>query len=248
METIKPKFFFEGNELILGYPGVRPLSRQAFSFQIPHFAITALVGLNGSGKSTLIHGLIGERVVLQGQLKCFDKPINSFSSRELSELVAIVPQETVFPGNLKVRHVLSFSQLGRAGLFGKLPVFDAASIPYIVSAMELTPLLQKRLGEISSGERQRVFLARAILQHSKIIVLDEPTNHLDLKASRAFWNALTKARALNSMDILISTHDLNFVKEQCDWVLALSEGQLLFNGTKESFFEEKWDEKLVDSP
>jgi iron complex transport system ATP-binding protein len=244
MEKMNSHSFFEGNEIVLGYPGARPLNHQPFSFQVPHLAITALVGLNGSGKSTLIHGLIGERVVLQGQLKCFDKPINSFSSRELSELIAIVPQETVFPGSLKVRHLLSFSQLGRAGLFGKLPTFDATSIPHIVSELELTRLLDKRLGEISSGERQRVFLARAILQDSKIIALDEPTNHLDLRTSKAFWNSLLKAKTLKPVDILISTHDLNFVKEQCDWVLALSEGQLLFNGNKNTFFEQKWNEKF----
>ncbi|MFM8313233.1 MAG: ATP-binding cassette domain-containing protein, partial [Deltaproteobacteria bacterium] len=111
MEKITSNYFLEAEGLILGYHKAAPISQQPIYFKIPHQSVTALVGLNGSGKTTLIKSLIGESVLIDGSLKCFSHSIQSLSERDLSQLIAFVPQEPVYPSNLKVKHFLELAFL-----------------------------------------------------------------------------------------------------------------------------------------
>ncbi len=247
MEKINTNYFLEAEGLILGYHKAAPISQQPIYFKIPFQSVTALVGLNGSGKTTLIKSLIGESVLIDGSLKCFSHSIQSLSERDLSGLIAFVPQEPVYPSNLKVKHFLELAFLPQSHLFGKLPSIESTDCSILLNSLNLIHLLNKTLNAISSGERQRIFLAFAMLRKAPLIVLDEPTNHLDIQASRGFWKSLMHAKSTRPMEILISTHDLNFVEKECDWVLALKNGNLFFSGPKSVFFSEKWDEKMIST-
>ena len=97
---------------------------------------------------------------------------------------------------------------------------------------------------ISSGERQKAFLARAVLQNPKVLFLDEPTNHLDPFAVESFWTNLLSARRKNSFEVLVTTHDLEFIRAHADWVYALSQGKPVFDGETKSFFERDWPKKI----
>jgi iron complex transport system ATP-binding protein len=211
------------------------------SFEFPSGAITALIGPNGAGKSTLIKSFVGEPVLHSGELflSSISKPIHRLSPRELSLAVAIVPQEAPFPGDLTVVNFLRLAFLARAGAFGPLPGRDHPTILQSLRTFSLEAFKQRPLRTLSSGERQKVFLARALLQDPKVLILDEPTNHLDPGSLYAFWSAVLEERQRRPVDILLSTHDLTFVRRYCDWVCALKEGHLIYNGPTEPFWKEE---------
>ena len=214
MEKIRSTFFLEATNILLGYRKDSPISETPFSFQLPRGAVTALVGPNGSGKSTLLKALIGENSPIEGRLFCYGK------------------------------NFLELAFLFRTGIFKPLPSISSDKFRPFLEELNLVPLISKVLQQLSSGERQRVFLARALLQGSQLILLDEPTNHLDPKAASNFWQSLISYRAIQPIDILMSTHDLGFVKDSCDWVLALDQGRLFFSGPTDLFFKDKMNEKL----
>ncbi|MSP18579.1 MAG: ABC transporter ATP-binding protein [Bdellovibrionales bacterium] len=244
MEKIKSTFFLEANNILLGYQKDNPISETTFSFQLPQGAVTALVGPNGSGKSTLLKALIGENSLIEGQLFCYGIDLKNFSPRELSNVISIVPQEHTFPSELKVKNFLELAFLSRTGIFKPLPSISSDKFRPFLEDLNLLPLISRVLHQLSSGERQRVFLARALLQGPQLILLDEPINHLDPKAASNFWQSLISFRAIQPIDILMSTHDLGFVKDSSDWVLALDQGRLFFSGPTDLFFRDKMNEKL----
>jgi iron complex transport system ATP-binding protein len=246
MEKINPSFFIEAKELLLGYDKRHPLFEKGISFALPTKATVALVGPNGAGKSTLINSLIDSKGILKGALHCYGKNMSQVTPRELSSFISIVPQEHFFPAELKVKNFLELAFLPTSGLWGSLPSIESNQYQKALETFNLQPIIGKVLKNLSSGERQRVFLARALLQKPKLILLDEPTNHLDPKASADFWRAIISYKSDQPLDILISTHDLKFVERECDWVLALDAVGLFYSGPKKEFFDSKLETLLFN--
>jgi ABC-type cobalamin/Fe3+-siderophores transport system ATPase subunit len=217
-----------------------PVTPDPLTFEFPSGAITALIGPNGAGKSTLIKSLVREPVLLSGNLflSLISKPLNHVSPRELSEQIALVPQEAPFPGDLALVDFLRLSFLAKAGTFGTLPDVQDPRIVQALLTFSLESLKHRPMRKLSSGERQKVFLARALLQNPKLLILDEPTNHLDPGSIYCFWKAVLEEKQRRPIEIILSTHDLDFVRRHCDWVCALKEGRLIYNGPVGNFWEE----------
>ena len=106
----------------------------------------------------------------------------------------------------------------------------------------MSHLSEKKLGKLSTGERQRLFLARALLQDPALLLLDEPTNHLDPSGVIEFWKRLMARK--DGKTIVVSTHDLSFVKSCAHEVIALEKGRVVFVGPKERFLQEGVIEKV----
>lgn len=245
MEKITPQYFLSASHLVLGYPRSVPITQKPFSFNIPSGSVTALVGLNGSGKSTLINGLVGGHGIIQGAVNSYGVNLRQISNRHLPQLMSVVPQDIIYPIHLRVRDFLELAFLPRVGLLGALPSITSEPFQSILKQLDVIRILDRQLNRLSAGEKQRASLARAILQKSRMMILDEPTSHLDIRASKNFWQTLLAAKKLNQTDVLLSTHDFDFVKTHCAWVLALKEGELFFSGTSSDFFDQQMDELLI---
>jgi iron complex transport system ATP-binding protein len=224
------------------------LTSTPFSFTLTSQKLVALVGPNGSGKTTFLKALLGEPVLKSGALYLMDhsSPVKDFSAKEISNIFAFVPQEHLFPFSHKLDDFLRLSFLGGAGLFGKIPAENSPEILEVLQNFRLTQFAKRSLGSLSSGERQRAFLARALLQRPALLLLDEPTNHLDPGGVKQFWQVLVSEIRSRQLRVLLSTHDLSFVKAHCDWVIALKEGDLAFFGSKDDFFGGTLSESLFD--
>jgi len=183
--------------------------------EFPRGKLIALIGRNGAGKTTLLRALLGEPVLSTGKLSLPG--------------VAFVPQEHLYPPDLVVRGLLGLAFLPKLGWFRHLQPQDCAAIEEALVGFGLVPLADRSLKALSSGERQRVFLARAVLQQPKVLLLDEPTNHLDPAAVRGFWELLLEKRRGASFDVVASTHDLAFVQGHADWVCGLEKGRAVFS-------------------
>jgi len=175
-------------------------------FEFQRGSINLLVGKNGSGKTTLMRALLREPVVVSGELEFFAP----------SDL-AYLPQEPVFPEHLKVRDLLKLAFLA----FNRLPAGTEDRIQKELIEFGIERLADRPLHALSSGERQRAFLARVLLQPCKALLLDEPTNHLDPDVTDRLWERL-KQLPQTGVEVIASTHDRHIVRTSEFYKLDLS--------------------------
>lgn len=237
--------FCQAKSLVLGTSDWT-LTPEPLSFGLPEGKITALVGRNGAGKTTLLKALLGEPVVRSGDLRIAGLDARSAAYGDRARHIAFVPQEHEYPGDATVAALLELAYLPRMGLWGKIPAEAPNEIQRALLSFGLVGKQERRLHSLSTGERQRALLARALLQKPKALILDEPTNHLDPAAVRSFWKALLAETRASGLNLLVSTHDLEFLRRHCDFVLALENGKKAFEGTRESFLEQNIESVLFE--
>ncbi len=214
---------------VLSVTGLRRLYGEAvavdgISFEVRPGEIVGLLGPNGAGKSTTIHMLLGVLAPTAGTVRVDGVDLGQDRSRALGR-TSFSAVYAPLPGNLTVRQNLRFFGL----LYG---VRDLASrIDEVMEVTELTRFAGVKCGVLSSGEAARVGLAKALLNHPRLLLLDEPTASLDPATARELRAVL---RALVASDggpgVLWTSHNMLEVEEVCDRVLFLARGRILLEG------------------
>lgn len=224
------KTWLRTSDLVLGYAR-KPLSDVPLTFELSEPCVTVFLGRNGAGKSSLFKALVGEPVRIRGKIEIEGKPAGQFRG------IGYVPQEPIFPGHLKMEDALALAYLADLGWLGRLSAAQKEEIEIAIVQLGLEKLRGRILADLSPGERQRTFLARALLQSPKILLLDEPTNHLDPEARYFFWSALEGVIALSACRVLVSTHDLDFAKRRANWICAFKDGRLVYHARSKAFWD-----------
>jgi manganese/iron transport system ATP-binding protein len=203
------------------------------SFSVPTGSITALVGVNGSGKSTLFKSIMGFVPVSRGRISILGRPVRA-ALRD--NVVAYVPQSEEVDWNFPVL-VEDVVMMGRYGHMNFLRIPKRRDHEAVAAALERVgmPAFRKRqIGELSGGQKKRVFLARALAQDSRVILLDEPFTGVDVKTEDAII-ALLRALRDEGRVVLVSTHNLGSVPEFCDRAVLLDRTVLASGLTEEVF-------------
>ena len=163
------------------------------SFEIPRGTITALVGVNGAGKSTLFKAIMGFVPAAQGQITLLGKTVKQ-ALRE--NLVAYVPQseevDWAFP--VLVQDVVMMGRYGHMGFLRRPKAADHAAVDDALRRVNMTDFRHRQIGELSGGQRKRVFLARALAQNGQVILLDEPFTGVDVKTEDQIIDLLRELR------------------------------------------------------
>jgi iron complex transport system ATP-binding protein len=154
----------------------------------------------------------------------------------LANQIAFVAQEQQLPGHLRLTDMLSLAFLPALGWFGRLQAEDRERISRMLSVFGMSALADKPVGGMSTGERQRAALARALLQRPRLLLLDEPTNHLDPEAKHRFWETLLAGVREGGCDVIVSSHDLERVRRHARWICALADGQIVYSGPADGFW------------
>lgn len=206
-----------------------------FQFAVPPGGLTALLGANGSGKSTLLRACLGERVLFQGHIY-YQGETRALSAAPLAtfrDRISILPQEAPYPHDIRVEDYLRLSML-----FVNRDARSRAEegLRKWSERLQLQALLHRPMRSLSSGERQRAFLTRAILKPCELLLLDEPTNHLDPLAVMQIWETLAEIKHELPGGVVLSTHDLRFARKYADWIVALKQGRLIYCGPSDAFF------------
>lgn len=203
------------------------------SFEIPRGTITALVGVNGAGKSTLFKAIMGFVPAAQGQITLLGKTVKQ-ALRE--NLVAYVPQseevDWAFP--VLVQDVVMMGRYGHMGFLRRPKAADHAAVDDALRRVNMTDFRHRQIGELSGGQRKRVFLARALAQNGQVILLDEPFTGVDVKTEDQIIDLLRELRDEGRV-MLVSTHNLGSVPEFCDRTV-LVKGTVLAYGLTETVF------------
>lgn len=203
------------------------------SFDTPQGSITALVGINGSGKSTLFKSIMGLLRLGRGEIRILGLSVQEAMRRNL---VAYVPQSEEVDWNFPVL-VEDVVMMGRYGHMGFMRIPRRADRDAVEQALQRVGMLELRtrqIGELSGGQKKRVFLARALAQDARVILLDEPFTGVDVKTEDAIIGLLRTLRNEGRV-MLVSTHNLGSVPEFCDRTV-LVKGTVLACGVTAEIF------------
>jgi manganese/iron transport system ATP-binding protein len=223
------------NDITVAYRNGHTALRHA-SFIIPRGTITALVGVNGSGKSTLFKAIMGFVALSSGSVEILGMPGKQALKRNL---VAYVPQSEDVDWNFPVL-VEDVVMMGRYGHMNMLRLPQPSDHAMVTTALERVNLLEYRkrqIGELSGGQKKRVFLARALAQQSQVILLDEPFTGVDVGTEDAIIALLSSLRDEGKV-MLVSTHNLGSVPEFCDRSVLVKGTVLAYGLTSEVFNRE----------
>lgn len=214
-----------------GHTGLRDAG-----FVLPRGSITALVGINGSGKSTLFKAIMGLVGVSGGHIRVLGQSVRDALK---ANLVAYVPQsEDVdwdFP--VLVEDVVMMGRYGRMNWLRIASREDRRRVDEALARVDMTALRGRQIGELSGGQKKRVFLARALAQDARVILLDEPFTGVDVTTEDAIIQLLRELRE-DGRVMLVSTHNLGTVPEFCDRTVLLDRTVLAAGPTAEVFTRE----------
>lgn len=201
------------------------------SFEIDTAEFFCIIGSNGSGKTTLLKTISQSINPSKGTIQIFGQKASTYSKKQLSMLVAMVTQTVPSDIPFTVKEVV---MMGRYPYLGVMGVEKKQDQDIAASAMKFTDishLADRNIGEISGGERQRAFIARAICQEPQIILLDEPTTALDLAHQVAVMDLMEKLKEEKKITIVMISHDINLAAMYSDRLLLLKDGHIIQMGT-----------------
>ncbi|WP_276553844.1 manganese/iron ABC transporter ATP-binding protein [Leisingera aquaemixtae] len=203
------------------------------SFDIPRGTVTALVGVNGAGKSTLFKAIMGFVPAAQGEIRILGMSVKDALRKNL---VAYVPQseevDWAFP--VLVEDVVMMGRYGHMGFLRRPKAADHEAVDQALRRVNMQDFRHRQIGELSGGQRKRVFLARALAQDGQVILLDEPFTGVDVKTEEQIIALLRELRDEGRV-MLVSTHNLGSVPEFCDRTV-LVKGTVLGSGPTETTF------------
>ncbi|SEW31945.1 manganese/iron transport system ATP-binding protein [Cognatiyoonia koreensis] len=203
------------------------------TFQIPTGTITALVGVNGAGKSTLFKAIMGFVPVAKGGIRVLGLPVSEALAKNI---VAYVPQseEVDWSFPVLVEDVVMMGRYGHMGFLRRPSQKDRDAVTQALARVNMADFRNRQIGELSGGQRKRVFLARALAQEGRVILLDEPFTGVDVQTEDAIIALLRDMREEGRV-MLVSTHNLGSVPEFCDRTILVKETVLAFGKTEETF-------------
>lgn len=206
---------------------------QNISFSINEGEFLAIVGPNGSGKSTLLKLILGVYKLQQGQILINGKNRKSFNAWQD---IGYVSQKAAahakgFPATVK--EVVLSGLTKEIGLFKRFNRKDNEQLDKTLELLDISHIKYQNVSNLSGGQAQRVFIARALINNPSILVLDEPTEGIDSKHVKDFYNVLFKLKE-KDVTILLVTHDIGVVVDNADRVACLNE-HLHFHGTNTEF-------------
>ena len=196
------------------------------NLQVPVGKVLALIGPNGAGKSTLIRSASGILPGYGGKIFINGDEIRDLTTMQRARSIAVVPQAVSLPPAFTVWETVQMGRTPYLNFLGQTSASDDTIVRTALERVDALDFLDRRVGELSGGEQQRVLLARALAQSTPILLLDEPTAHLDMQYQVALMQTITRLAHEDNLAVMIAIHDLNLASRYADLVALLVDGCL----------------------
>jgi iron complex transport system ATP-binding protein len=206
--------------LCFGYDSKQKIFEK-LSFEVMPNDFLAVAGPNGAGKTTLLNLLCRSLRANLGSIEIDSRNVTSYTVKKLARKLAVVRQEFLPVFDFRVSEIVSMARIPHLGTFGFEGEIDGEKIEEAFELTDTTRFASRSFGQLSSGERQRVLIARALAQDAPILLLDEPTSFLDLKHQVDMYDLLRKMQLEKNKTIIAVTHDINLAVQYCDKALLL---------------------------
>ncbi|HEY4667574.1 MAG TPA: ABC transporter ATP-binding protein [Anaerolineales bacterium] len=214
----------ELKQLSVGYPGLTVL--RELDLRVEAGEVLAVVGPNGVGKSTLVRAASGALRPLAGSVEIDGLRLHELTPAQRARMVSVVPQASNLPPAFTALDVVILGRTPYLGWLGTEGELDHRLVAEAMARTETLGLAQRRVGELSGGEQQRLLIARALAQGAPAMLLDEPTAHLDLRHQDRVLKLVRRLTNDQGLSVLLALHDLNLVARFADRVALLSDGRV----------------------
>jgi len=204
---------------------------QSITLEVEAGEVLALIGPNGAGKSTLIRAASGVIPVHAGSVVVDNEDLLTLPAMRRARFLAVVPQAVLMPPAFTVWETVLLGRTPYLNFLGHVSSRDEEIAHQALQKVDAFDLAERRVGELSGGEQQRVLLARALAQSTPILLLDEPTVHLDLQHQVALMEIVRSLARSDNLAVLIALHDLNLAARYADRVALLVNGEIKAVGT-----------------
>jgi len=203
------------------------LSLDQISFSVEKGDFLGIIGPNGAGKTTLFQCILGVLNNFSGEISLFGSNVKQ--DKKILQRIGYVPQKKSVEQNFPA----TVSEIVSLGVIGRDIKKD--SIESAIEFVELGAYRNKRIGELSEGQQQRVIIAKALVKQPELLILDEPTTGIDSVAQNKFYDLLTRLNEDRGITIVWSSHDMNAVEKLATKVACIDR-KLFFHGESEDFF------------
>lgn len=203
------------------------------SFDIVSGDFFAIAGPNGAGKSTLLRILSGILKPQSGRVSVFGKSLQTYEQSDLAKVMAVLPAEVYIPYDFTVKEIVLMGRSPYLPWWKDYTKKDEAVTERILSELKLEKFTLRSLNSLSSGERQKVFIAQALCQNPKILILDEPASHLDIRCQIEIFSILTALCRGKEITVIVVSHDINLLSRYCSKLLMLKKGTVKACGSPE---------------
>ena len=241
----EPKPIVEIRDLSVKYPnGVMAL--EGINLDVNPKDLIALIGPNGAGKSTLLKVILGLTKATSGTIKLFGSP----DLGKNLKYVGYVPQSAQARDPNLPFSVYETVMLGRtpvAGLFHGMKEEDRQKVDETLKLFGIYELKDRKIGQLSGGQSQRVFLSKAMVAEPKLLLLDEPTSGVDTTSKKEFYNVLDRLNKERGITVILSSHDVGVITKIANRVLCVNRSQF-FCGENEDFAADIEIHKVYDHP
>ena len=202
------------------------------SLEVQSGEVLALIGPLGAGKSTLIRALSGV-IPYSGRVRTNGDDVASLSTLQRARYIATVPQAVALPPAYTVWETVLFGRTPHLGFLGQPSQTDEEIARQSLARVSALPFADRRVGELSGGEQQRILLARALCQSTPILLLDEPTAHLDLQYQVGLLELVNRLAHRDKLAVLVALHDLNLAAHYADRIALMVAGEIKAGGKPE---------------
>jgi len=240
----------EIKDLAIGYPGQKETKVVAdhINADINRGELTCLLGANGIGKSTLLRTLSAFQPKLGGEICIQGKEIEKYTDKQLSRVIGVVLTDRLDIRNMTSEELIGLGRSPYTGFWGGLSKEDKKIVADAISLIRIENLAHRMVQTLSDGERQKVMIAKALVQETPIVFLDEPTAFLDFPSKVEIMQLLHQLSRETGKTIFLSTHDLELALQIADklWVMDKERGvtvgtpeDLSLNGSLSESFARK---------
>lgn len=227
--TSSNRIALSASGLSIGYSGRSILS--GLDLTLHTGIVTALLGANGAGKSTLLRTLCGEQPSLGGSVELFGRPLASYSRRELARTVALVTTDRVAAGGMTVYEAVSTGRYPYTGAMARLSRADRDIVERAMLSVGINHKAGSALSELSDGERQKCFIAKALAQSTPLIMLDEPFSFLDTAARIETFDLLRRLASTENKAVLLTSHDVTQAVRMAGQLWLITADLHVYGGT-----------------
>jgi len=235
--------------LTIGYSGKGKTGSIQHDLNLSAFPkdLIAVAGPNGCGKSTLLRTLSGLQKPLSGNIRIQGTDISKKSVKEKAKIISLVLTEPIRVGGMTVTDLVSTGRFPYTGWAGNLSQTDKDKVSEAVCLLKLEGYENKFVSELSDGERQRVLIAKALVQDTPVILLDEPTAHLDLNNRIEIMTLLRDISVNSSKSVILSTHELDLALNLTNRIWLMNRDLGVFDKTPQEIIAENVLDKVFNS-
>lgn len=210
------------------------------SFEVEEGAFVGIIGANGSGKSTLLKNIYRLYKPSNGSIKVDGEDINSMNTKEIARKLAVLAQETHSEFDFNVEDIIKMGRYPYKSIFSDYSNDDFELVNSIIERMSLGDYRKRVFNSLSGGEKQRTYIARALVQDAKLLILDELTNHLDIGHQIQIMDMVKSLK----ITTLSAIHDMNLAAMYCDYIIVLEKGCVIKQGRTEEILTSDLIKKL----